>query len=175
MTGISRALAAIVAFALVASCTPAAPAEQTYPLEPRAIRAGEKPLRIKGTDDGAEFQLIGLSTFPTLVGSHAEWSAEGKYVRIRLVVANSGRTTVLFDTNRQLLVLADGTTLKPDEPAMLTKRQPDKFQLGAGVRVEFDLYYDVPEGTRVTALRTHGGPTLTDMRDKEGTDVPIDR
>lgn len=149
----------------------------TYELPARPVRPDEVPLRGTPVVEGdTSFSLIGLSTgMPSLIGSHAEFESEhGQFVRIRLVVLNVGRSTVLFDTTRQLLLLADGTTAKPNEPAMLVKRQPDHFDLGANVRVEFDLYYDVAKSAKPTGLRAFGGATLTDAKDAEGTDLKLE-
>jgi hypothetical protein len=164
------------------STEPAAPtttsttaSSTTYELVPRTVRPDEVALRGEAVVEGStSFSLIGLSTgMPTLIGSHAEFEAEGQFVRVRLVVVNVGRSSVLFDTKRQLLVLADGGTHAPHRSTMITKRQPDTFDLGAGVRVEFDLYYDVPVDVEPAALRAFGGATLTDMKDEQGTDLPL--
>ena len=41
------------------------------------------------------FELIGLSTgMPSVIGSHAEWPAKGRFTRIRLVITNNGRNSV---------------------------------------------------------------------------------
>lgn len=171
---------AVLAVAVLGGCSShdkpaAAPATPTYELSPRPVRPDEKVLTLPVARDGdTTFQLIGLTTgLPTLVGSHAEFAARGEFDRIRLVVSNVGRSSVLFNARRQQIVLADGTTKVPDGPAMLVKRQPDSFDLGAGVRVEFDLYYDVPKGAQAVALMAYGGPTLTDMKDAEGTKIPL--
>lgn len=175
----------LLAAAALAGCTaevtePHTPASTThsttYEVEPRAVRPDEVPLRGDDVVDGStSFSLLGLSEgMTTLIGSHAEFDADGQFVRVRLVVVNVGRSSVLFDTGRQLLVLADGSTHAPDRPTMMVKRQPDTFDLGSGVRVEFDLYYDVPEAAEPTALRAFGGPTLGDMKDVEGTDIPLE-
>src|SRR5262245_9911099 len=157
-----------------AQTTSSAPA--TYPLDPRPVRPDEKPLRLPAAVAGdTSFSLIGLTTgVASLVGSHVEFNAvKGQFIRIRLVITNVGRSSVLFDTRRQTLVFADGSTATPDDGAMQAKRQPDKFDLGAAVRVEFDLYYDVPKDAKAVALRVHGGPTLTDMNDEKGTDIRL--
>lgn len=169
----------------VAGCstapTPAGPATSssaTYVEPPRPVRPEEIPLDGKHVQDGdTTFSLVGLSEhMPTLIGSHVEFQAKkGQFVRIRLVVVNVGRSGVLFDPQRQLLVLADGSTVVPDLPTMITKRQPGQFDLGAAVRVEFDLYWDVAKDARPVALRAFGGPTLTDMKDEEGTDIKLTR
>jgi hypothetical protein len=150
----------------------------TYVEPPRKVRPDEIPLNGKPVQDGdTVFSLVGLSEhMPTLIGSHVEFQAKkGQFVRIRLVVVNVGRSGVLFDPQRQLLVLGDGSTAVPDLPTMITKRQPAQFDLGAAVRVEFDLYYDVAKDAKPVALRAFGGPTLTDMKDEEGTDIKITR
>jgi hypothetical protein len=147
----------------------------TYELAPRTVRPSETPLRVPPKTEGdTEFTLIGLTTgLPSLVGSHAEMPARGQFVRIRLVVVNTGRTTTTFDPGRQLLITSDGAEHRPDEQARLIKRQPERFDLGAGVRVEFDLYYDIAADGRPGALRVHGGPTLTDPADDRSLDIPL--
>ncbi|HEV2780148.1 MAG TPA: hypothetical protein VGX25_12215 [Actinophytocola sp.] len=174
--------AAVLAVAMLAACTPAATdagppssTSATYPLDPRPVRPDEIPLRLPPVVEGdTSFTLIGLTKgISSLVGSHAEWNAKGQYYRIRLVITNVGRSSVPFDTARQLLVLSNGSTVAPDPQAMLIKRQPGQFDLGAAVRVEFDLYYDIAKDATPTALRVFGGPTLTDGNDEQGTDIPL--
>jgi hypothetical protein len=167
--------------AVLTGCSNSAPSQvqastsATYQLDPRPIRPDETALRLPTTSNGdTAFTLIGLTTgIPTIVGSHAERQAKGQYVRIRLVVTNTGRTSVLFDTRRELLVDDKGATAAPDDQAMLIKRQPDKFDLGANVRVEFDLYYDISKDAKPAALRAFGGPTLTDLQNVTGTDIKL--
>lgn len=179
------AVAVVVVVVSLAGCTApraerqeqSAPASTTYEQPPRTVRPDEVALPGKPVRDGdTTFSLIGLNTgMKALVGSHAEFTAQnGQFIRIRLVVVNVGRTGVLFDTDRQLLVLTDGTTHAPHRSTMMVKRQPDQFDLGAGVRVEFDLYYDVPADAEPAALMAFGGPTLTDLKDAEGTRIPIE-
>ena len=43
--------------------------------------------------------------------------------------------------------------------------------LGHGVRVEFDLYWDIPKGRKPVAVRAFGGPSITDMKNLTGTDI----
>jgi hypothetical protein len=169
---------AVVAGLLLAGCAapaaPPAPVTPTYHLSPRPVRPSEKPLAMAPQTQGeTEFTLIGLTQLDVIAGSHAEWQPKGRYVRVRLVVVNTGRSGTAFDTGRQQLVTADGVAHDVDPQAMLIKRQPGQFDLGANVRVEFDLYYDVPRDTRPTALRVHGGPTLTDLKNLEFLDIPL--
>lgn len=176
---LAAALLAIsgLAAALVTGCAnppPAPPAAPHYALPDRPVRPSEKPLALPPRTEGdTQFTLIGLTTLNSILGSHAEMEPKGQYVRIRLVVVNTGRSGVDFDTKRQALVTADGVAHDVDPQAMLIKRQPAEFDLGANVRVEFDLYYDVPRDARPVALRVHGGPTLTDLQDLESTDIPL--
>jgi hypothetical protein len=157
-----------------AAAPAAPPATPTYQLPPRPVRPSEKPLALPPQVQGdTQFTLIGLTTLDAIEGSHAEWQPKGRYVRIRLVVVNTGRSGVAFDTTRQQLLTADGVAHDVDPQAMLIKRQPGQFDLGANVRVEFDLYYDVPRDARPTALRVHGGPTLTDLKNLDFADIPL--
>lgn len=174
-----RLLVAVGCAVVLVACgrptPPPPPPPATYELPPRPVRPDERPLPSNPTAEGETvFELIGLTAgIETVLGSHAEWPAKGAFIRIRLVVDNRGRNTVPFDTARQLLVLADGTTLAPDPQAMLIKRQPGQIDVGANDRLEFDLYYDAPAGATPSALRAFGGPTLADFADKTGIDIPI--
>jgi hypothetical protein len=176
-----RGLLVVTVMILLAGCStsnpppPPAPAPATYELPPRTVRPDETPLKMKPVQDGeTQYTLIGLTKDqPSLAGSHIEFNAQGTYTRIRLVIANVGRNGTEFDPKKQALVDADGKTYPPDEQAMLIKRQPqDPFLLGANDRVEFDLYYDVPKGTKAKALKAFGGPTLT-HGENDSTDIPL--
>jgi hypothetical protein len=171
-------LVAVVLVGAVAGCGASAPptdTRATYEQVPHTVRPNEKPLSLPQTVEGdSTIRLIGLTTgIPSLVGSHAELPAKGQIVRIRLEVVNTGRSTLLFDSRRQLLLTAGGGAYAPDSQAMQIKRQPTTFDLGANVRVEFDLYYDVPTGATPTGLRVFGGPTFYDPTDRTGTDISL--
>lgn len=171
------------ALAMIATgCTAGpAPASQpstrpTYHVDPRQARPDEKVLRGAAAKDGdTSFALLGLTAGQdTLVGSHIEFEAKnGQFIRLRVEITNTGRSTISFDAYRQLLVLTDGSAVAPDDATMQTKRQPQLIDLGANVRVEFDLYYDVAPDAKAKALRAFGGPTLYDGHDEESTDIPI--
>lgn len=168
---------AALAVAFLTGCTAETPPrkpEPTYDLPAREVRPDEQPVHIVGKDGDTEFEIIGLTKdISALQGSHAEMYPKGRFLRLRVVVTNVGRASVLFNAERQLLVLADGSKHEPDGEATLVRRQPTEFDLGSGVRVEFDLYYDVPESAAPKALRAFGGPILTDLKDEEGTDISL--
>jgi hypothetical protein len=154
---------------------PAPPSTRpTYQLPPRTVRPSETPLALPPATQGlTQFTLIGLTSLDAIEGSHAEMNPKGRYVRIRLVVVNTDRSSVIIDTARQQLITADGVAHDPDTQAMLIRRQPDRFDLGSFDRLEFDLFYDVPRDAHPTTLRTHGGATLTDARNLDFTDIPL--
>jgi hypothetical protein len=177
----ARTIAGIVvllgmALAGCASAPAPEPGRPTYALAPRPVRPEEKPLvPVASTDGETVFELIGLTTgMTTILGSHAELPAKGQFVRVRLVVSNSGRNSVPFDANRQLLVTSDGAEHVPDSQAMLVKRQPGRIDIGPANLFEFDLYYDIPTDAEPTALRAFGGPSLADFSDRTGVDIAID-
>ncbi|MER6667600.1 hypothetical protein ABT256_23850 [Amycolatopsis japonica] len=151
------------------------PAKPVYDLPAREVRPDETALHLRPALNGeTEFSLIGLAAgLPSLTGSHAEFEAKGQFVRLRLVVTGKGLSGILFDTRRQQLVTDSGAVIAVDNQAMTIKRQPDKFELGRGVRVEFDLYFDLPKEAKPVLLRAFGGPTLTDMKNLTGTDIKL--
>ncbi len=177
--GVGLSAVGLVLATLLAGCAPAEPppppVAATYPLAPRTVRKGEVPLDPAPITEGdTVFELIGLSTgMPSVIGSHAEWLARGRFARIRLVISNTGRNSVPFDASRQLLRTTDGSEHAPDPQAMLIKRQPGRFDLGPTDRLEFDLYYDIPPDAVPSGLHAFGGPSLSDFADTTGTQVPI--
>jgi hypothetical protein len=175
----AAAVAAVGVALVLGGCSqaapPAPPPAPTYEVAPLPVRPEEKALHPVPTMEGdSEFRLIGLTTgIKTILGSHAEWPAKGAFIRVRVVVTNTGRNTIPFDANKQTLLTADGATHTPDSQAMLIKRQPGQIDIGADDRLEFDLYYDAPPDAQPTALRVFGGATLADFSDSTGTDIPI--
>lgn len=160
---------------VAAGPTPTASSAETYPVPEQTVRPDEKALRVPTTADGdTAFTLVGLTTeMSTLIGSHAEFHAKGQFVRIRMSVVNNGRSSVSFAARRHVLLddrRAEHTT---DSQAMTIKRQPDVIDLGANVRLEYDVYYDIPADAKPLALRVYGGPTLTDLKDGTGTEIPL--
>ncbi|MFD1150257.1 DUF4352 domain-containing protein [Saccharothrix hoggarensis] len=152
------------------SSTPA-----TYPVPAATVRPDEKVLKIPTTADGdTAFTLVGLTAeMATIIGSHAEFHAKGQFVRIRMSVVNNGRSSVSFDARRHVLVDDRKGEHAVDEQAMTIKRQPETIDIGANVRLEYDVYYDLPKDAKPLALRVYGGPTLTDLKDESGTEIPL--
>ncbi|MFE3447833.1 DUF4352 domain-containing protein [Nonomuraea sp. NPDC059194] len=159
----------LIACALVAltSCSSApaperAQARPTYDLPARPVRVNEVPIHAAPVTDGdARFQVIGLQTGQaSLSGSHAEWPAKGQFITVRVVVENPGRSTSRFDARRQRLVIADGRTFPISDTAQITKRQPVEIPVGAGVRLEMDLWFDIPKDARPTAIKLYGDPPI---------------
>ncbi|MBW4719933.1 DUF4352 domain-containing protein [Saccharothrix obliqua] len=147
----------------------------TYPVPAEAVRPDEKALHLPTTADGdTAFTLLGMTTgMTTLIGSHAEFQAKGQFARVRLSVVNNGRSSVLFNARRHVLVDDQKHEYAVDTEAMTIKRQPESFDLGANVRVEYDVYYDLPATAKPMALRVYGGPTLTDLKDESGTEIRL--
>ncbi|HEX6469192.1 MAG TPA: DUF4352 domain-containing protein [Streptosporangiaceae bacterium] len=168
---------------LLAGCSSgdhAAPAKSTpatYDLPPRTARPDETVLHLPPARSGdLAFTLIGLrDRMVTVAGSHADVAPKGQFVRIRLVVENTGRITGTFDTRKQVLVTSDGRTFPPDLDAMLIRRQPTSIDVGSGVRVEMDLWYDIPRQVRETDLRLVGSPTMGAASDPPPADVKLGR
>ncbi|PSL57830.1 uncharacterized protein DUF4352 [Saccharothrix carnea] len=160
---------------VVAGPETSASSAPTYPVPAQTVRPDEKPLKIPTTADGdTAFTLVGLTTeVPTLIGSHAEFHAKGQFVRIRMSVINNGRSSVSFDARRHVLIDDREVEHQVDAQAMTIKRQPETIDLGANVRLEYDVYYDLPEDAKPLALRVYGGPTLTDLKDESSTEIPL--
>jgi len=171
----SQARAVATVFVVVAgltACTghagsdqqPTAAPSPTYLEAPRTVRLSETPVpSATATIIPVSFTVLGYRPrLPDLVGSHAEFLPHGEFERIRLAVLNDDATFHDIRTSAQLLLLVGGGTAKPDYQAMGITRQPDLISLGSQDRIEFDLWYDLPKGTRFDGLRV---VTSTGSRD----------
>lgn len=169
MSGLRRACAVLVAPIILTGCGGGRPAAPTYSLAPRPVRSGETAVHPAPRTDGrVTFTVIGLRTKITyVVGSHGDQKARGAFVRVRLVAANGYPTFHTLDLRRERLLTTTGA-YAISENATRIKRQPDDLDIGAGDRVELDLWFDVPVRARVRALRLYGEPT-----DNLGVSLPV--
>lgn len=163
-TAVSPLLAALalLAAAAVAGCSsdeapaPTVPAgSPTYPEPARTVRPFETPLPSATASSGyLRFTVLGIREhMEAFIGTHAEHEAKGELVRIRVAVDNGDASFHPLATGEQLLATEGGRTYPPDYEAMDIARQPQRIDLGRGGRIEFDLWYDVPKGTRLTGVR----------------------
>jgi hypothetical protein len=166
----TAALAAALVTLAGCTCAPdAAPAGPgagpTYLQAPRTARPLETPLATaSATAQNVSVTVLGVrSRLTSLVGTHAEWRPKGEYERLRVALDNGSSTFREFATGRLLLVDAAGRTYPPDHDAMAIARQPEVATVPAQGRLEMDLWYDLPKGSTVRALR------VQDL----GADVPL--
>ncbi|MFC4585607.1 DUF4352 domain-containing protein [Sphaerisporangium corydalis] len=147
----------------------------TYAIPAETARPGEKVITAKPVIDGQmRFRVLGfVGGMPSMFGSHAEWNAKGQYVRVRVLIESTDRTNQKFDSKQQLLVAADGRTFHIDDFAQAIKRQPDEIPVGSFVRMEFDLWYDVPKDVKVTKIRFFADPPLGAIGPSKGVDVAL--
>lgn len=138
-----------------AAAAPGATASPTYQLAPRAARPFETPLpTASATGPQVKVSVIGLRVhLLSIIGTHAEWLPRGEYERLRVALDNGMATFRTFDTQKMLLVDANGKTYKPDYDAMNIARQPKIATVPAQGRLEMDLWYDLPPKSVVRALR----------------------
>ncbi|WP_405166787.1 DUF4352 domain-containing protein [Nocardia sp. NBC_01499] len=88
-----------------------------------------------------------------IFGTHAEWLPKGQYIRIRVAITNTDNE---FHTTRPTDYQLDDAADHPHTTsvdAMEIKRQPNELNIGAGNRVEMDLWYDIPVDTSPKLLR----------------------
>ncbi|WP_067177039.1 hypothetical protein [Microtetraspora niveoalba] len=173
------AVTTVTAGALVTGCSdpppkPAATAH-TYLLPAETARPGERVLRPSLVTDGAtRFWLVGFQDgLSSLIGSHAEWNAKGRFASVRIVVQNIDRTNSKFDAKRQLLIASDGREFPVDSFTQAMKRQPDEMMIGSFVRTEFDLWFDVPKDATITKVRLFGAPQFGSVTPSKGVELPV--
>ena len=138
-----------------AAAPPASSASPTYQLAPRTARPFETPVpTASATGPQVTVSVIGLRVhLLSIIGTHAEWLPKGEYERVRVALDNGKSTFRTFDTQKMLLVDANGKTYKPDYDAMNIARQPKIATVPAEGRLEMDLWFDLPPKSIVRALR----------------------
>lgn len=134
-------------------------ASPTYPLPPRPVRLSETPVAGATAVSGqVKVAVIGVRAhMPLLAGTHADFAPRGEFDRLRVSVQNDSRSFVFLTLAHIVLVTAGGAAHPPDWQTMVIKRQPESIELGAQDGVQFDMYYDVPKGSKLRLLR------LTDL------------
>ena len=166
MRRVPAALAFVAAVGLVAgaagcssdsgaAAAPSPTASPTYQLAPRTARPFETPLpTASATGPQVTVSVIGLRVhLLSIIGTHAEWLPKGEYERVRVALDNGMSTFRAFNTEKMLLVDANGRTYKPDYDAMNIARQPKIASVPAQGRLEMDLWFDLPPKSIVRALR----------------------
>ncbi|GLW97388.1 DUF4352 domain-containing protein [Microtetraspora sp. NBRC 16547] len=171
-------LVAVVTAGLATGCSeaPAKPVPaHTYALPAESARPGEKVITPSLAVDGlTRFWLIGFQDgMSSVIGSHAEWNAKGRFASARIVVQNVDRTNQKFEAKRQLLVASDGRVFHVDNSTQAIKRQPDEVMIGSFVRMEFDLWFDVPKDAEIVKLRLFGEPPFGSVTPPKGVDIPV--
>lgn len=165
----AAAVALLAALTAGAACSAADGDPAAYDLPPRPARTLETPLPHRETTLGeVRYSVLGIRTgIGDVVGSHGSWLPHGQYVRLRLAMVNDGRDRHGFVIGDQRLVTADGRAWPPSRDAMQIARQPHgDFSIARDERREFDLWFDVPAGARVRALRLAGDTSSSALADQ---------
>ncbi|MFC9897451.1 hypothetical protein ACFVMC_27490 [Nocardia sp. NPDC127579] len=107
-------------------------------------------------EDCTELAVTALELQPgvaTVFGTHAELLPKGQFVRIRIALTNTGHQ--VHDTRAEDYRLIDTAAgaHRSSIDAMRVKRQLTALQLGAGNRLELDLWYDIPSAATPAELR----------------------
>ncbi|TMQ93446.1 DUF4352 domain-containing protein [Actinomadura soli] len=170
----AAALAAAVAFA-GSSGSGKATAAPAYSIPTEKVREGESvPEGKTGRSADMTFTVIGFREGMTeVMGTHAAMGSKGTFTRIRVLAVNTGRDIQVFDTWKQRLVTADGRAHSPDVNATMIKRQPERLSVGSFMRVEFDLWFDVPRGAKVRAVRLSGSPPVGAVSDPAPAEIKL--
>ncbi|SNR64151.1 DUF4352 domain-containing protein [Actinomadura mexicana] len=170
----STALAAALPLAGCSGSGDTAPLPD-YKIPAERAREGEAvPAGKTGKSADMRFTVVGFREAMTdVMGTHASMNAKGAFTRVRVLAVNTGRDIQVFDTWRQRLVTTDGAAHSPDVNATMIKRQPERFSVGASMRVEFDLWFDVPRGARTRAVRLYGSPPVGATTDPAPAEIKL--
>ncbi|GAA4371563.1 hypothetical protein GCM10023088_24170 [Actinomadura verrucosospora] len=146
-----------------------------YKIPAEKAREGEAvPEGRTGKSADMRFTVVGFREAMTdVMGTHASMNAKGAFTRVRVLAVNTGRDIQVFDTWQQRLVTTDGRTYSPDVNATMIKRQPERLSVGASMRVEFDLWFDVPRGARTRAVRLYGSPPVGATTDPDPAEIKL--
>lgn len=146
-----------------------------YTLPSEKLREGEKAEKNRtGRSSDMQYTVVAYTDgIASILGTHAEMDPKGRYTRLRLLCVNVGRDTQVFDTWAQRIVLADGRQIGADVNATAVKRQPDRLSVGANMRAEFDLWFDVPKGAKIKSVRLFGSPAVGMVTDPAPADIPL--
>ncbi|RKS74439.1 uncharacterized protein DUF4352 [Actinomadura pelletieri DSM 43383] len=152
-----------------------AEAPPTYHVPAERAREGESVPRGKtGRSADLHFTVLGFREGMTeVMGTHTAMGSKGTFTRVRVLAVNTGRDIQVFDTWKQRLVTTDGRGHSPDVNATMIKRQPERLSVGASMRVEFDLWFDVPRGARVRAVLLYGSPPVGAVGDPDPTEIRL--
>jgi hypothetical protein len=147
----------------------------TYHLPAEKVREDEAvPQGKAGRSADMLYTVIGFREGMTeVMGTHAALGSQGTFTRIRVLAVNTGRDIQVFDVWQQRLVTADGRVLSPDVNATMIKRQPERLSVGAAMRAEFDVWFDVPRGAKVRAVRLYGSPPVGAVSDPAPAEIPL--
>ncbi|NEA22464.1 DUF4352 domain-containing protein [Actinomadura bangladeshensis] len=164
----------LAAALLIAGCS-GSDAAATYKIPSEKARDGESVLQGRtGQSADMRFTVIGLSDAMTdVMGTHAAMDAKGAFTRVRVLAVNTGRDIQVFDTWKQRLVTTDGRAYSPDVNATMIKRQPERISVGASMRVEFDLWFDIPRGAKTKAVRLLGSPPVGSVSDPAPAEIAL--
>ncbi|MWK37971.1 DUF4352 domain-containing protein [Actinomadura sp. J1-007] len=164
---LGTAAAALLVLVALPGCSGDDGGDSGYRLPSEKLRESEKAVKGKaGRSADMRFTVIGFREGMTeVMGTHAAMGAHGTFTRIRLLAANEGRDIQVFDTWKQRLLTSDGKSLSPDVNATMVKRQPERLSVGAAMRAEFDLWFDVPKGVKVKGVQLFGSPPVGAVTD----------
>ncbi|MDL4770933.1 MULTISPECIES: DUF4352 domain-containing protein [Thermomonosporaceae] len=151
------------------------PGSSGYVLPSEKVRESETALRGKtGRSADMRFTVIGFREGMTeVMGTHTAMESKGAFTRVRVLAVNEGRDIQVFDTWKQRLLTGDGKTVTPDVNATMVKRQPERLSVGAAMRAEFDLWFDVPRGVKTRGVRLYGSPTVGAVSDPPAAEITL--
>ncbi len=134
------------------SRTPAAPPPSPRPVPTRTVRS-EEPAR----DGALTFTVTGVEEGGTTFGKR---KAKGRYVLVRLVVANGGSEAAQFADENQRGYDAEGTTYVPDTEAAIARGGDGAYRtdINPGAKVDGILVFDLPKGVDLANLELHDRP-----------------
>jgi hypothetical protein len=158
------ALAAGIAWALWPAPEPRPATGQQQNLRTREIALTGPPVRtgkITVTPVAMRGGMI------EVIGTHGEFFAHGRFCRVRIALTNADTYAHDLHTADQRLRTTDGKLVAPSRDAQGIMRQPDEVTVGRQVRIEYDLYFDIPVNAVADAL------VVRDAEDGAPATIPL--
>ncbi|MEU8901524.1 hypothetical protein [Nocardia sp. NPDC048505] len=124
--------------------------------EPQAVPPPVTTTFARTAEDCTELAVRALEVEPGVAevfGTHAELLPKGQFVRVRIALSNTGNRVHDTRSEDYELVDAAGGAHHMSIDAMRVERQLWELQLGAGNRLELDLWYDIPLGAIPREIR----------------------
>uniref|UniRef100_A0AAU8GPC5 DUF4352 domain-containing protein n=1 Tax=Mycobacterium phage Stink TaxID=3136630 RepID=A0AAU8GPC5_9VIRU len=160
MHNFTIALVAVAAAATIAGCSAPTPKVDS---SPKSSAPSSEPaateLATTARDGKFEFEVLDINTAPSVTDAsgYLTETAQGTYVIVTMSVRNIGDRQQSYFGNNQKLVDVTGRQYGTDTTATVYANPSNSVlgEINPGNSIEAKAVFDVPAGTRLSALEVH--------------------